>query len=272
MGLAEAFHKSGMFSDIKSAAQAIVKIYAGQELGLPPVYAMSNVNIISGKPAVSANALGLLIKRSGKYDYRITEHTDLKCVIDFFQMGQKVGASTWTMDDTKRAGLSEKQTWKQYPRALLFSRALSQGARLYCPDAIGGVYTDEELRNIPQKADQATGEIIEPPKQPEAAKQAVSAPTEHDNSDLWARPEEQPTSKPPVNPALASLWAAIANITVEIKAEKAIAKFLGGYAVEVKEWNPGVVPEGLTVALATTVKKNVQRQQEVINSKKAPAS
>jgi hypothetical protein len=104
-----------------------------------------------------------------------------------------------------------------------------------------------------------------PVKQKTATIPASQMPDNGD--DLWAHPEEQPAPKPPVDPALASLWAAICNITTEIKAEKTIAKYLSGYAVEVKEWNPGVIPEGLTVALATTVKKNVQRQQEVIKSK-----
>ena len=34
MNLAKAFAESGMFADTKSAAQAIVKIQAGQEIGI----------------------------------------------------------------------------------------------------------------------------------------------------------------------------------------------------------------------------------------------
>ena len=40
MSIGKAFAESGMFLDTKSAAQAIVKIQAGQEIGIPPFAAM----------------------------------------------------------------------------------------------------------------------------------------------------------------------------------------------------------------------------------------
>lgn len=152
-GLSEAFVKSGMFEDIKGIYQAIVKIQAGIELGLPPVYSMQNINMIRGKLVGNANLLALLVKKSGRYNYRIIEHTEQICSIEFFEIENgkavSVGKSTFSMDDAKRANLVKPDSgWVKYPRAMLFSRAISQGARLYCPDAIGGVYTDEEMKSI----------------------------------------------------------------------------------------------------------------------------
>jgi hypothetical protein len=148
--MAKAFYESGMFSDTKSQAQAIVKIIAGAELGLPAVYSMQNINLIRSRLTSSANTLAMLVKRSGKYDYRITEHNEQKCSIDFYQKDEKLGNSTFTMEDAKRADLIKPDSgWIKYPRAMLFSRAISQGARIYCPDAIGGIYTDEEMMSIP---------------------------------------------------------------------------------------------------------------------------
>lgn len=148
-GLADAFAKSGMFTDIKSMAQAIVKVQAGKELGLSPVYAMQNINMIRGRLCTSANTLALLVKRSGKYDYKVLENTDTKCSIEFYQNGKPVGISTFTIEDAKRAELVRPDSgWVKYPRAMLFSRAISQGARIYCPDAIGGAYTEEEMRAV----------------------------------------------------------------------------------------------------------------------------
>jgi len=152
-GMAKAFVASGMFKDTTAISQGIVKIQAGKELGIPPVYAMQNINMIKGKLCTSANTMALLIKRSGHYNYRITEHTDLVCKIMFKELeGGKwvdVGESQFTMEDAKRAKLIyPDNAWIKYPRAMLFSRAISQGARLYTPDAIGGVYTSEEIKSI----------------------------------------------------------------------------------------------------------------------------
>jgi hypothetical protein len=40
--------------------------------------------------------------------------------------------------------------------------AISQGARIYAPDAIGGVYTDEEIRAIPPRPEDAESVTVEP--------------------------------------------------------------------------------------------------------------
>jgi hypothetical protein len=188
--LAKAFVQSGYFADTKQLAQAIVKIQAGKELSLPPVFSIQNINLIRGRLTSSANTLALLVKRSGRYNYRIKEHTDTVCAITFYEMdGGKwveVGESKFTMDDARRADLVKPDSgWAKYPRAMLFSRAISQGARIYAPDAIGGVYTDEEIRAIPPRpgdsetviAEPDTGEVVTPkqPMKPETRYAAMQA-------------------------------------------------------------------------------------------------
>ncbi len=172
--MAKAFVQSGMFTDVKALSQAIVKIQAGRELGLPPVYSMQNINLIRNRLTTSANTMAMLVKRSEIYDYRIKEHNEKVCTISFYQKdGAKwveVGISSFSIEDAKRADLLKPDSgWMKYPRAMLFSRAISQGARIYCPDAICGVYTDEEIRSIPPRpedfntvsVDTTTGEVIE---------------------------------------------------------------------------------------------------------------
>jgi len=151
-GMAKALVASGFFTDVKSISQGIVKVQAGKELGIPPIFAMQNITMIKGRLCTSANTMALLIKRSGRYNYRITEHTDLICKITFKEFENNtwvdVGDSMFTMEDAKRAKLVYPDSaWTKYPRAMLFSRAISQGARLYTPDAIGGVYTSEEIKS-----------------------------------------------------------------------------------------------------------------------------
>jgi hypothetical protein len=145
--VARAFKESGMFPDLTSEAQAVVKIVAGQELGFGPMASMQAIQMIQGKPTLSANGLAALVKRHPSYNFRVREHTDETCSIEFFEEGESVGLSTFTMEDAKLAGLAGQQTWKKYPKAMLYARALSQGVRWHCPDVTAGspAYVPEEL-------------------------------------------------------------------------------------------------------------------------------
>lgn len=145
--IAKACAESGFFADTRQMAQALVKIKAGEEVGIPPIAAMTGIYIVKGKVAFSAVTMAALIKRSGRYTYRVLEHTDTICRIEFFEGGQSLGISSFSLDDAKKAGLAQGQMWQTYPRNMLFARALSNGARWFCPDIFGGpVYTPEELR------------------------------------------------------------------------------------------------------------------------------
>jgi hypothetical protein len=144
---ARAMAASGFFSDARQASQAIVKILAGQELGFGPFASMTGVSIIQGKPAIGANLMAAAVKRTGKYNYRVLEMTNDVCELEFYEAGQSVGKSRFTMADAQAAGLGGKDNWKKYPRNMLFARALSNGQRWYAPDVFNGatVYTPDEM-------------------------------------------------------------------------------------------------------------------------------
>lgn len=143
MNMAKAFAESGMFPDTKSAAQAIVKIQAGQEIGIPPFAAMTGIHIIQGKPTIGAGLIASRVKGSGKYDYRVIEATEKICTIDFYQGVEKIGTSTFTIEDAKKA---LTKNIDKFPKNMLFARAISNGVKWYCPDVFSGpVYVPEEM-------------------------------------------------------------------------------------------------------------------------------
>lgn len=143
IALGKQFHESGMFPDIKSAAQAIVKIQAGAEVGIPPFAAMSGIHIIQGKPTIGAGIMAAAVKGSGKYDYRIKQQDEKACIIEFFQGKDLIGASSFTIEDAKKAGTKNLD---KFARNMLFARAMSNGVRWFCPDVFAGpVYTPEEM-------------------------------------------------------------------------------------------------------------------------------
>ena len=146
MNLAKAFAESGMFADTKSAAQAIVKIQAGQEIGIPPFAAMTGIHIIQGKPTIGAGLIASRLKGSGKYDYRVVEASEKVCSIDFFQGNTKIGNSTFTIEDAKKA---LTKNIDKFPKNMLFARAISNGVKWYCPDIFSGpVYVPEEMQVV----------------------------------------------------------------------------------------------------------------------------
>lgn len=149
--IAKTFAESGLFADAKSAAQAMVKIYAGQEIGIPPFSAMSGIHVIQGKPVMGAGIVASRVKGSGKYDYKVTEHTEKTCAIDFYQFttdgkSEKIGNSTFTIEDAKKAGTKNLD---KFPKNMLFARAISNGVKWYTPDIFAGpVYVPEEMVQV----------------------------------------------------------------------------------------------------------------------------
>lgn len=169
---------SGYFTDARDAAQAGVKVLAGLEMGIGAFSAMSGIHVIEGKPSVGAGLMAAAVKRSEKYDYRVTKHTETECSIDFFENAEPCGTSTFTVADAKKAGLkfttsSGKPTgWTKNPKNMLFARALSNGVRWYCPDVFSAsTYTPEELgADVDGEGNIIAVETVEPPKVTKAKK------------------------------------------------------------------------------------------------------
>ena len=144
VSISTAMAKSGFFSDAKQAAQAIVKVMAGNELGLGPFASMTGIHIIQGKPTLGANLIATLIKNDPRYDYRVIKMDDKVCEIAFFEGSEQIGVSAFTADDAKKAGTKNMD---KFARNMLFARAISNGARWYTPGIFGGapVYTPDEM-------------------------------------------------------------------------------------------------------------------------------
>ena len=144
---ANAMHASGYFGDVKSQAQAMVKVMAGAEIGLPPFASMSGIHIVNGKPTLGANLIATLVKNDSRYDYRVKRADNEACVLAWYEGGAAVGESAFTIQEANAAGLTSKQTWKAYASDMLFARALTRGARRYAPGIFGGapIYTPDEI-------------------------------------------------------------------------------------------------------------------------------
>lgn len=162
---AQAMVTSGFFKDTRDLSQAIVKVMAGAELGLPPFASMTGINIIQGKPALGSNVIATLVKNSGRYDYRVKQCDEKATILTWYDNGQAVGESSFTIEEASRAGLTGKDNWKKYPSDMLFARAISRGARRFAPGIFGGspVYTPDELGADVDPDGYIDGETVQAP-------------------------------------------------------------------------------------------------------------
>ena len=163
---------SAYFSDAREAAQAAVKIMAGAELGIGPIASMRGIDIIKGEVSLSAGMVAAMVRRSGVYDYRVERWDNEACEIVFTRNRRPLApSSVFTLEDAKRAGLAGPN-YQKFPRNMLFARAMTNGARVHCPEVfVGAVYTPDEL---------VDGEVVpEPQEEPQRVPEAPeAAPTE----------------------------------------------------------------------------------------------
>jgi hypothetical protein len=155
--VAKALAASGMFKDARQGEQAFAKILLGRDLGLSPTQAMTGIHIVEGKPEVAAVTLASFVRRREGHDYKILEHTNELCSIEFLVDGESRGISTFTQADAE-AGLLNLPTssghpsnYVKFPRNMLFARAMSNGVKWFVPECTGGipVYFEGEIQPEP---------------------------------------------------------------------------------------------------------------------------
>ena len=145
---ASVFIQSGMLpAHVRSPEQAIVIMLKGRELGLPPLYALSTIGVINGKPVVAAEVMAALVyRRHGDEALRIVQSDARSCAIEYRRRGwSEAQTYSFSIEDAHRAGLLSGNAWQKYPAAMLRARCISAVARMAFPDVIGGLYTPEEL-------------------------------------------------------------------------------------------------------------------------------
>ena len=162
---------SGLLPDtIKRPEQAVLVILKGQELDLPPVYALSHLVVVKGKPTMSAELMRALVQRAG-HKIRIVETTRNRAVVEGVRRDdpQHPVRITFDDEDVRIAGLANQGGHKNYPAALKLARATSMLCRALFADAIGGVgHTPEELG---AEVDEE-GEVLSVPDRGEATQRA----------------------------------------------------------------------------------------------------
>jgi hypothetical protein len=141
--VAKGLFGSGLFPSARNEFGVFAIIEYGRELGIDPMMALQNINIIGGK--LACNSQLMLSKAIEKgVTYKVISETDKGCTIEF-KRGETIYTSEFNEGDATAAGLLGKDNWKKHPRDMYFWRAAVKGIRRIAPDAIMGLYSPEEL-------------------------------------------------------------------------------------------------------------------------------
>jgi hypothetical protein len=146
--MAKVFLESGMLpAHVKTPAAAVLMMQKARELGIPPLYGLSNIAVVQGKPVCTAELMLALIYRDHGDGAVAVEHSDDEsCAVRYRRRHARSShLYAFTLEDAKRAGLLRNDTWQKYPAAMLRARCISAVARMAFPDSIGGMYTPDEL-------------------------------------------------------------------------------------------------------------------------------
>jgi hypothetical protein len=147
----------------KQPANLLWAISYGQTLGVDPMTAVQSIHVINGKPTASADLIAGLVRRAG-HKLRITGD-DRKAVAQIIRADDPdfTFEVVWTIERAHAAKLTNKDTWKQFPAAMLKARAITEVARAACSEILQGtIYTPEELGAV---VDQ-DGNPVDAPVQP----------------------------------------------------------------------------------------------------------
>lgn len=203
--LAQVCHASGMFRDTADAAQAMMKILRGQEIGLTPTTAMSAFDIIKDRLFIKPWAIAAKINSCGYGTYRVLTQTDQECSILF---RRKYAGEGWrdlppvgyTIVEAKAHGLLERSPhWKASPGHMLYQRAMGRGGAMYFPELLAGLEAPPDDANIPMDRHQQNirdlyGDIHGSPNAPNFARDAGKVET----STNARSPETSRVSEPAV--------------------------------------------------------------------------
>ena len=147
--LASDLLNSGLFQGVKNVAGAVTVIQAGIELGIPPVAALNTMAVINGRLSMEAKALLAIAQKRAGVTWHVVKEDDKACEIIFSRPGWPDTSSSFTEEEAQTAGLLSKSNWKLYRKDMLFARAASRGIRRIAPDAVLGLYSIEEMRDVP---------------------------------------------------------------------------------------------------------------------------
>jgi hypothetical protein len=177
MNLARVIFKSGLAPEtLKSEGAVFVAMAHGAELGLKPMQAIRLVNVIKGKPTLSADGIVAVILASGVCEvFEPVEESPKAVTWRTRRKGQDEKRATFTIEEAQAAGLVNDM-YRKWPKRMLSARCKAFLGRDVYPDVVGGVYTPEEASEIPTPGSDPEAEPAPPGSPPATEADALDSP------------------------------------------------------------------------------------------------
>ena len=143
---AEVLVKSGFLPvAINTPEKALAIMQKGKELGIPPMEAMSSINVIQGKPSVSPQLMLALARRTGELEDLKMESNDKGATVTIKRKDQSSYTTSFGIKEATDLQLIGKDNYKKQAATMFQWRALAANLRVTFPDAISGLYLVEEM-------------------------------------------------------------------------------------------------------------------------------
>ena len=144
--MAEIAAGSKMFG-FKNPQEAMAIMLLCQAENLHPAVAMRDYHVIQGRPALKADAMLARFQQAGG-SVQWKDYTDEKVTGVFSHPSGGSLEVSWSLAQAKSIGIANKDNWRNYPRAMLRARCVSEGIRSVYPGCVVGVYTPEEIQDF----------------------------------------------------------------------------------------------------------------------------
>jgi hypothetical protein len=130
---------------------------------------MQNLNIVRGKASWSGSFCRTLIEKTGKFANLDLVYVGEKgkdnfgCYMQAIRKtdGKIIKGTTVDMIMVKAEKWNTNPKWNSMTELMLGYRATSFFARLYCPEALSGVYTSEEVEDISNQQPVEISDLLE---------------------------------------------------------------------------------------------------------------
>lgn len=172
-------------------ADVLVTLLKGRELGIGPIQSLSEIFVISGKAGLSAALIaGLCLRERGICDYfTLISSDDAHATYETYRRGAPRPVTlSYTYAQALAAGLTRNPTYTYHRAAMLRARCASALAKAVYPDVCAGVYSQDEVIEMQNRA-----------AAPRAEEPVVGGahPTPPAGSEVKACEPGQPESIPP---------------------------------------------------------------------------
>lgn len=154
-----------------------IVLMGAEALGIPVFWALQSLHVVDGKLGMDAHLMRGLVVGNG-HRFRVVERSNESATVEIrrkdLREGEEPYRATFTIEDAQRAGLTNKNNWRQYTASMLVARATGIAVRDECPELLFGIiYTPDELGAVTDEHGAVVdGEVV--PDKPKPAEENLT--------------------------------------------------------------------------------------------------